>query len=120
MRAHARVRVRVLGVGDAGDPFLGVHRSHDGFTTTPDGDIDVVGKIGGVPLGLAIADDIFDTGMMGGHHMGAPQARKSRHRRLFRACPSHSGQWRERDVGDPSPAIRPSRPDTYLSSGRPS
>lgn len=43
--------------------FLGVHWSYDGFTTTPQGDVDVVGNVGGVPLGLAIADDIFDTGL---------------------------------------------------------
>lgn len=43
--------------------FLGVHWSYDGFVTKPNGDIDLTKNVGGVPLGLAIADDIADTGL---------------------------------------------------------
>jgi hypothetical protein len=43
--------------------YLGVHWSYDGFATKPNGTIDLSQNVGGVPLGLAIADDIFDPGL---------------------------------------------------------
>lgn len=43
--------------------YLGVHWSYDGFATKPNGDIDLSQNVGGVRLGLAIANDIVDTGM---------------------------------------------------------
>lgn len=43
--------------------FLGVHWSFDAFKTRPNGNINVARNIGGVPLGLKIAEDIFSSGM---------------------------------------------------------
>jgi vanadium chloroperoxidase len=43
--------------------FLGVHWFFDAFALDKKGDPDVTKNIGGVPLGLTIANDIFDTGM---------------------------------------------------------
>lgn len=43
--------------------FLGVHWIFDGFLPTPSGDMDVSEDVGGVPLGLTIAEDIFTTGL---------------------------------------------------------
>jgi hypothetical protein len=42
--------------------FLGVHWIFDAFTEK-DGDPDLTKNVGGVPLGLTIAENIFDTGM---------------------------------------------------------
>ncbi len=57
--------------------YLGVHWSFDAFALTnagaPDIDEEVGGlKIGGVPLGIDIANDIFDSGMLAAN--GAPPA----------------------------------------------
>lgn len=43
--------------------YLGVHWLFDGFATKANGSPDIASNIGGVPLGLKIADDIFDSGM---------------------------------------------------------
>ena len=43
--------------------FLGVHWSFDAFKIRPNGNINVARNIGGVPLGLKIAEDIFSSGM---------------------------------------------------------
>ncbi len=43
--------------------FLGVHWSFDGFVRKPNGDIDMSENIGGVPLGLNIAEDIVTNGL---------------------------------------------------------
>ena len=43
--------------------FLGVHWIFDGFVPTADGDMDLSLNIGGVPLGLAIAEDIFNNAL---------------------------------------------------------
>lgn len=42
--------------------FLGVHWSFDGFVRGPANSIDLSENIGGVPLGVAIANDIFNSG----------------------------------------------------------
>jgi hypothetical protein len=44
--------------------FLGVHWVFDAFAVKGNGDPDLTQNVGGVRLGLAIADDIFGTGMM--------------------------------------------------------
>jgi len=44
--------------------FLGVHWLFDGYAEGPGGGIDVTQNIGGVALGLAIADDIFTNGLV--------------------------------------------------------
>jgi vanadium chloroperoxidase len=43
--------------------FLGVHWIFDGFVTQDNGDIDFSRNIGGVPLGITIAEDIFNSNM---------------------------------------------------------
>lgn len=43
--------------------FLGVHWVYDGYAPKPNGQIDLAQNVGGVPLGLTIADDIADTGL---------------------------------------------------------
>lgn len=43
--------------------YLGVHWVFDAFAVKPNGSMDLAQNIGGVPLGLAIAEDIFATGM---------------------------------------------------------
>ena len=43
--------------------YLGVHWVFDAFAVDSSGDPDLTQNIGGVPLGLTIADDIFDSGM---------------------------------------------------------
>ncbi|HRK95816.1 MAG TPA: hypothetical protein PK694_05800 [Rhodospirillales bacterium] len=43
--------------------YLGVHWVFDAFAVDEDGDPDYQQNVGGVPLGLKIADDIFDEGM---------------------------------------------------------
>jgi membrane-associated phospholipid phosphatase/phage tail protein X len=43
--------------------FLGVHWIFDGFLPGPGDSIDLSQNVGGVPLGLRIADDIFTTGL---------------------------------------------------------
>jgi hypothetical protein len=42
--------------------FLGVHWSFDGFVPTPTGGMDLTENVGGVRLGLDIAEDIFNGG----------------------------------------------------------
>lgn len=42
---------------------LGVHWVFDAFAVDEDGAPDYARNIGGVPLGITIANDIFDTGM---------------------------------------------------------
>jgi vanadium chloroperoxidase len=43
--------------------FLGVHWVFDAFAVKPNGDPDLTQNVGGVPLGLTIADDIANSGM---------------------------------------------------------
>ncbi len=43
--------------------YLGVHWSFDAFALLHDGKPDLTQNIGGVPLGLKIAEDIFANGM---------------------------------------------------------
>lgn len=43
--------------------YLGVHWIFDAFTVNEDGEMDLSRNIGGVPLGLTIAEDIFNSGM---------------------------------------------------------
>ncbi|MDQ3376742.1 MAG: phosphatase PAP2 family protein [Actinomycetota bacterium] len=43
--------------------YLGVHWVFDAFAVDSNGDLDLGQNIGGVPLGLKIANDIFDDGM---------------------------------------------------------
>jgi Vanadium chloroperoxidase N-terminal domain/PAP2 superfamily len=43
--------------------YLGVHWMFDAFAVDNNGDPDYTQNIGGVPLGVTIANDIFDTGM---------------------------------------------------------
>ncbi|MGH2770044.1 MAG: hypothetical protein ACRDJF_05910 [Actinomycetota bacterium] len=43
--------------------YLGVHWSFDGFVEDIDGNPDLSRNVGGVPLGLRIAEDIFASGM---------------------------------------------------------
>jgi Vanadium chloroperoxidase N-terminal domain len=43
--------------------YLGVHWVFDAFAVNNNGDPDYTQNIGGVPLGVTIANDIFDTGM---------------------------------------------------------
>jgi vanadium chloroperoxidase len=43
--------------------FLGVHWVFDAFDVKPNGQMDLSKNIGGVPLGLKIAEDIFSTNM---------------------------------------------------------
>jgi len=43
--------------------YLGVHWSFDGFIRDADGGVDVGENVGGVPLGLAIAEDIYAHGL---------------------------------------------------------
>jgi vanadium chloroperoxidase len=43
--------------------FLGVHWVFDAFAVKNNGDPDLAQNVGGVPLGLDIADDIFNTRM---------------------------------------------------------
>jgi hypothetical protein len=43
--------------------FLGVHWSFDAFKVRNNGDLNLSKNIGGVPLGLRIAEDIFSSGM---------------------------------------------------------
>ncbi len=43
--------------------YLGVHWVFDAFAVDNNGDPDFTQNIGGVPLGVTIANDIFDTGM---------------------------------------------------------
>ena len=43
--------------------FLGVHWVFDAFAVKGNGDPDLTQNVGGVPLGLTIADDIFNSGM---------------------------------------------------------
>lgn len=43
--------------------YLGVHWRFDAFVNKPDHSLDLGSNIGGVPLGLKIARDIFETGM---------------------------------------------------------
>ena len=43
--------------------FLGVHWIFDGFLPTPGNGMDLSENVGGVPLGLTIAEDIFTTGL---------------------------------------------------------
>lgn len=40
--------------------YLGVHWNFDGYVETPNGDMDVSRNVGGVPLGIRIAEDIFN------------------------------------------------------------
>jgi hypothetical protein len=44
--------------------FLGVHWVFDAFEVKSNGDPDLAKYVGGVPLGLTIAKDIFGSGMM--------------------------------------------------------
>jgi hypothetical protein len=44
--------------------FLGVHWVFDSFAVKSNGDPDLTKNVGGVPLGLTIAEDIFGSGMM--------------------------------------------------------
>lgn len=48
--------------------FLGVHWITDGFVPGPGGDMDLTQNVGGVRLGLDIANDIFNNGRAGGLH----------------------------------------------------
>ncbi|MGQ0680713.1 MAG: vanadium-dependent haloperoxidase [Actinomycetota bacterium] len=43
--------------------YLGVHWVFDAFAVKPNGQMDLTMNIGGVPLGITIAEDIFSTGM---------------------------------------------------------
>lgn len=43
--------------------YLGVHWSYDAFALDSSGDPDLTQNIGGVPLGITIAEDIFSEGM---------------------------------------------------------
>jgi hypothetical protein len=43
--------------------YLGVHWVFDAFAVGDDGNPDLARNVGGVPLGLTIANDIFDSGM---------------------------------------------------------
>lgn len=43
--------------------FLGVHWYFDGFVPQTNGEVDLGENVGGVPLGLNIANDIFDNGL---------------------------------------------------------
>jgi len=43
--------------------YLGVHWVFDGFLPGPGGDPDLDANVGGVPLGLNIAEDIFTSGL---------------------------------------------------------
>jgi vanadium chloroperoxidase len=43
--------------------FLGVHWVFDAFATDGTGNPDLGQNIGGIPLGLQIADDIYDSGL---------------------------------------------------------
>lgn len=43
--------------------FLGVHWSFDGFVRDADGDVDMSENVGGVPLGLNIAEDLVTNGL---------------------------------------------------------
>ena len=43
--------------------WLGVHWSFDAFVLKNDGSIDLTKNTGGVPLGIKIANDVFDGGM---------------------------------------------------------
>jgi Vanadium chloroperoxidase N-terminal domain/PAP2 superfamily len=43
--------------------YLGVHWSFDGFVRGTNGDVDLTENVGGVPLGLNIAGDIFANGL---------------------------------------------------------
>jgi vanadium chloroperoxidase len=43
--------------------YLGVHWVFDAFAVNEDGSLDLSRNIGGVQLGLTVANDIFDTGM---------------------------------------------------------
>ena len=43
--------------------FLGLHWIFDGFAVDANGDIDLSRNVGGVPLGLSIADDIATNGL---------------------------------------------------------
>lgn len=44
--------------------FLGVHWLFDGYVEGPGGTIDLTQNVGGVPLGITIAEDIFATGLV--------------------------------------------------------
>ena len=43
--------------------YLGVHWIFDAFAVKPDGSPDLSRNIGGVPLGIKIAEDIYNSGM---------------------------------------------------------
>lgn len=43
--------------------YLGVHWIFDAFAVDEDGEMDLTQNVGGVPLGLTIAEDIFQSGM---------------------------------------------------------
>ena len=43
--------------------YLGVHWVFDAFVTDAMGNLDLQQNIGGVPLGIAIAEDIFENGL---------------------------------------------------------
>lgn len=42
--------------------YLGVHWNFDGYVETPNVDMDLSRNVGGVPLGIRIAEDIFNGG----------------------------------------------------------
>jgi len=46
--------------------FLGVHWRFDGFVPTVSGEVDLSQNVGGVPLGINIAEDIFNGGRANG------------------------------------------------------
>lgn len=50
--------------------YLGVHWIFDAFAVTNNGQMDLTQNVGGVPLGLTIAEDIFESGM----HVSPPAA----------------------------------------------
>jgi vanadium chloroperoxidase len=43
--------------------YLGVHWSFDAFALGPNDKLDLSRNLGGVPLGLTIAEDIFRSGL---------------------------------------------------------
>jgi len=64
MRAFADGMWQMIRENSISRVFLGVHWIYDGYAPTPTGAMDLTQNVGGVPLGLAIAKDIFTTGLV--------------------------------------------------------